>query len=92
MTIDSSPPTFNTLQGRPVRWTAWRRSRSSDDVSIVTAAEQFLSKKTDQIQNVALQTLEGHLRGIVGAMTVEEFYKDRDQFCPTRAGSFGAGL
>jgi len=46
----------------------------------VTAAEQFLSKPVAEIQNVALQTLEGHLRAIVGTMTVEEIYKDRDKF------------
>ncbi|MBI5829115.1 MAG: flotillin family protein, partial [Chloroflexi bacterium] len=37
-------------------------------------------KKVDQIKNIALQTLEGHLRGILGTLTVEEIYKDRDKF------------
>jgi hypothetical protein len=53
---------------------------TSDDVSMVTAAEQFLSKRVNEVQNVALQTLEGHLRAIVGTMTVEEIYNDRDKF------------
>jgi len=52
----------------------------SDDVSIITAAEQFLSKSTKEIQNVALQTLEGHLRAILGTLSVEEIYRDRDKF------------
>jgi len=52
----------------------------SDDVSIITAAEQFLSKNTKEIQNVALQTLEGHLRAILGTLSVEEIYRDRDKF------------
>lgn len=52
----------------------------SDDVSIITAAEQFLSKTTKEIQNVALQTLEGHLRAILGTLSVEEIYRDRDKF------------
>jgi flotillin len=52
----------------------------SDEISIATAAEQFLSKSTEEIKQVALQTLEGHLRGIVGTLTVEEIYKDRDRF------------
>ena len=48
--------------------------------SIGTAAEQFLSKNTDEIRNVATQTLEGHLRAILGTMTVEEIYQNRDAF------------
>jgi flotillin len=52
----------------------------SDEVSIATAAEQFLSKSTEEIKQIALQTLEGHLRGIVGTLTIEEIYKDRDRF------------
>jgi flotillin len=51
-----------------------------DDVSIATSAEQFLSKSAEEIKNVALQTLEGHLRAILGTLTVEEIYRDRDAF------------
>jgi len=51
-----------------------------DDVSIRTAAEQFLSKSQADIMNVALQTLEGHLRAILGTMTVEEVFKNRETF------------
>ena len=51
-----------------------------DDVSIATASEQFLSKKTDAIKNIATQTLEGHLRAILGTMTVEDIYQNRDAF------------
>jgi flotillin len=51
-----------------------------DDISIATAAEQFLSKGTDDIKNIAMQTLEGHLRAILGTMTVEEIYQNRDAF------------
>jgi flotillin len=81
MTIEIVTPNVYTLQGVPVTVDGVAQVKiGSDDVSIVTAAEQFLSKKTNEIQNVALQTLEGHLRGIVGAMTVEEIYKDRDKF------------
>lgn len=52
----------------------------SDEISIATAAEQFLSKSVDEIRSVALQTLEGHLRAIVGTLSVEEIYRDRDRF------------
>merc|ERR1711872_1102726 len=45
-----------------------------------TACEQFLGKSTRQIEGILLQTLEGHLRAILGTLTVEEIYKDRDTF------------
>ncbi len=52
----------------------------SDDTSIATAAEQLLDKTPEDIQYVAIQTLQGHLRAIIGLMTVEEVYKDREAF------------
>jgi flotillin len=52
----------------------------SDDTSIATAAEQLLDKTPEDIKYVAIQTLQGHLRAIIGLMTVEEVYKDREQF------------
>jgi flotillin len=52
----------------------------SDDTSIATAAEQLLDKSTEDIKYVAIQTLQGHLRAIIGLMTVEEVYKDREAF------------
>ncbi|OQY20122.1 MAG: hypothetical protein B6I34_08885, partial [Anaerolineaceae bacterium 4572_32.1] len=45
-----------------------------------TAAEQFLSMDRQQIMHVAHETLAGHLRAILGTMTVEDIYKDRDAF------------
>ena len=30
-----------------------------------------------EIEDVAMSTLEGHQRGIMGSMTVDEIYKDR---------------
>jgi len=81
MTIEIVTPNVYTLQGVPITVDGVAQVKvGSDDVSIVTAAEQFLSKDVNDIQNVALQTLEGHLRAILGTMTVEEIYKDRDKF------------
>ena len=39
-----------------------------------------LENYTDEIRNIATQTLEGHLRAILGTMTVEEIYQNRDTF------------
>jgi len=70
-----------TSKGVPVRVDGVAQIKvKGDDVSITTAAEQFLSKDTDAIKNIAMQTLEGHLRAILGTMTVEDIYQNRDAF------------
>ena len=52
----------------------------SSQEAIATAAEQFLSHKEEEIKRIATQTLEGHLRSIVGNLTVEEINQNRDAF------------
>uniref|UniRef100_A0A8C2X327 Flotillin n=1 Tax=Cyclopterus lumpus TaxID=8103 RepID=A0A8C2X327_CYCLU len=47
---------------------------------LAVACEQFLGKSVVEIKAVVLQTLEGHLRSILGTLTVEQIYQDRDQF------------
>jgi flotillin len=47
----------------------------SDQESILTAAEQFLSKTPVQREDLIRLVMEGHLRGIVGQLTVEEIVK-----------------
>src|SRR5438034_1187021 len=70
-----------TSKGVPVRVDGVAQIKvEGDDVSIATAAEQFLSKGVDDIKNIATQTLEGHLRAILGTMTVEDIYQNRDAF------------
>ena len=44
------------------------------------AAEQFLGCSEDDIKSAIEQTLSGHLRAILGTMTVEQVYQDRDEF------------
>ncbi len=84
ITIEVVTQNVYTVQGVPVTVDGVAQVKvASDDVSIVTAAEQFLSKSREEIKNVALQTLEGHLRAILGTLTVEEIYKDRDKFAQT---------
>lgn len=48
--------------------------------SIKTAAEQYLGKSTQELEDEAQEVLEGHLRAILGTMTVEAIYKNRDDF------------
>lgn len=81
LTIDVQTPEVYTSKGVPVRVDGVAQIKvKGDDISIATAAEQFLSKSTDEIRNIATQTLEGHLRAILGTMTVEEIYQNRDAF------------
>ena len=47
----------------------------SDPESIMTAAEQFLRKTPAERENLIRLSMEGHLRGIVGQLTVEEIVK-----------------
>jgi flotillin len=81
LTIDVQTPEVYTSKGVPVKVDGVAQVKvKGDDVSVATAAEQFLSKSTDEIKNVATQTLEGHLRAILGTMTVEDIYQNRDAF------------
>ncbi len=48
----------------------------SDEESVKTAAEQFLSKSQQEREGLIRLVMEGHLRGIVGQLTVEDLVKD----------------
>jgi flotillin len=47
----------------------------SDPESILTAAEQFLTKPPTEREGLIRLVMEGHLRGIIGQLTVEEIVK-----------------
>jgi flotillin len=47
----------------------------SDPESVKTAAEQFLTKTSQQREGLIRLVMEGHLRGIIGQLTVEEIVK-----------------
>jgi flotillin len=53
---------------------------AGDDMSLRGAAERFLGMSTDKIKDVIFLTLEGHLRAILGTLTVEEINADRQAF------------
>ena len=48
----------------------------SDPLSIQTASEQFLTKSPDQREALIRLVMEGHLRGIIGQLTVEQIVKE----------------
>lgn len=81
ITLDVNTPEVYTAPGVPVEVDGVAQIKvKGDDISIATAAEQFLSKSRDDLLNIALQTVEGHLRAILGTMTVEDIYRNRDEF------------
>jgi len=81
LTIEVSIDDVYTSQGVAISLDGVAQIKiASDDTSIGTAAERFLSKSRAELQNVAHETLAGHLRAIVGTLTVEEIYRERDKF------------
>lgn len=82
MTLQVESPTVYTSQGVPISVTgiAQVKIQGQNEDMLLTACEQFLGKSESEIQHIALVTLEGHQRAIMGSMTVEEIYKDRKKF------------
>merc|ERR1711976_915271 len=81
MTLNPTCENVETAQGVPLTVTGVAQVKIMKNEDLLqTASEQFLGKKDHEIKSTVLQTLEGHLRAILGTLTVEEVYKDRDQF------------
>ncbi|XP_031551658.1 flotillin-2a-like [Actinia tenebrosa] len=81
MTLNPKCEMVETSQGVAVTVTGVCQVKVMTEPRLLkTACEQFLGKSTREIESVVLQTLEGHLRAILGTLTVEEIYKDREAF------------
>merc|ERR1719205_524420 len=81
MTLNPVCDNVETKQGVPLTVTGVAQVKIMKNPELLgVAAEQFLGKKEDEITETILQTLEGHLRAILGTLKVEEVYKDRDMF------------
>lgn len=52
----------------------------NDTASLQAACERFLGQTPDEIKTIAHRSLEGHLRAIIGGMSIEEIIKDRTKF------------
>jgi flotillin len=59
----------------------------SDTESILTASEQFLTKTDDERQGLIRLVMEGHLRGIIGQLTVEEIVKQPEMVSDRMRGT-----
>lgn len=49
----------------------------SNSDSLHLAAEQFLGKSRDEIQNLVKHTIEGHMRAVIGTQTMENICRKR---------------
>jgi flotillin len=77
MSFDVAPQQdLYTKQGVAVTVEAVAQIKVKSDMeSILTASEQFLTKTPDQREGLIRLVMEGHLRGIIGQLTVEEIVK-----------------
>jgi flotillin len=81
LTVPLATSRAYTVQGVPVSVKAVANVKiKGDDDSMRAAAERFLGMKTDEFHKLVFQTLEGHLRAILGTLTVEEINNDRQSF------------
>src|SRR3954447_26371573 len=78
MSFDVAPQQdLYTTQGVAVTVEAVAQIKvKSDTTSINTAAEQFLTKAPQQREGLIRLVMEGHLRGIIGQLTVEQIVKE----------------
>ena len=81
MTLEINMPHVYTEQGIPinVRAVAQVKIRASTDF-IKKAAEAFLGVDVGGVQSTIQETVAGHLRGIVGTLTIEQLYRDQKSF------------
>lgn len=70
-----------TKEGVPLTVKAVANIRiGSEDTLLSNAVEKLLGKDPQEIRKLAFETLEGHLRSMLGTLTVEEVNSDRAAF------------
>ncbi len=81
ITVPLSTNRAYTVEGVPVSVKAVANVKiKGDDTSLRSAAERFLGMSDNEFHQLVFQTLEGHLRAILGTLTVEEINNDRLSF------------
>lgn len=82
MTLKIDTANVYTRLGVPISVTgiAQVKVQGQNKDMLLQACQQFLGKTEREVEMVAMETLEGHQRAIMGTMTVEEIYKDRKKF------------
>jgi len=81
ITLNIKTPEVLTHSGVPLMAEATAQVKvDSSDSAIRLAAEQFLGLGKEGIRDVSLTVLEGHMREVIGTMTVEQIYRGRHEF------------
>jgi flotillin len=81
MTLDIDLEHVYTARGIPINVRAVAQAKIKGDVEhIRRAAEGFLGMQVKEIQSTIKETVAGHLRGIIGTLTIEELYRDQKRF------------
>jgi len=82
MTLEIRTPEFFTKFGVPivVDGIAQIKVMSDDPMAIATAAEMFLSKTPDQMNEIAHQMMQGHLRAVISTLPFEEMHANPEAF------------
>ncbi|OGD21791.1 MAG: flotillin [Candidatus Aminicenantes bacterium RBG_16_63_16] len=81
ISLNIKTPEVLTHSGVPIMAEATAQVKvDSSDFAIRLAAEQFLGLGKDGIRDVSLNVLEGHMREVMGTMTVEQIYRGRQEF------------
>ncbi len=80
-TITIKTPEVLTKQGVHIIAKASAQVKvASSESAIRRAAEQFLARGEVAIKEVTEHILEGYMRNLIGALTVEDIYQGRDKF------------
>jgi flotillin len=89
MSFDVAPQqSLYTKQGVAVTIEAVAQIKvKSDPESIRTASEQFLTKRPEQREGLIRLVMEGHLRGIIGQLTVEQIVKEPEMVADRMRGT-----
>jgi flotillin len=82
MTLEIRTPEFYTKFGVPivVDGIAQIKVRSDDPIATATAAEMFLSRSRAEMNEIAHQMMQGHLRGVISTMPFEEIHRNPEAF------------
>lgn len=93
LTVPLATSRAYTVQGVPVSVKAVANVKiKGDDESLRAASERFLGMKPEEFHRLVFQTLEGHLRAILGTLTVEEINNDRQSFAQKLASEAAGDL
>ncbi len=81
MTLDIDLQHVYTSQGIPINVKAVAQVKIRGDLNFIrSAAEGFLGVPVEEVKATIKETVAGHLRGIIGTLTLEELYRDQKRF------------